>query len=316
MDSADRVWLEAPLCESDGLSYWLPSDISEEELLTNRRASSRDPEAMRLYRWLGYSEETNRALARDRFPEEIDLWQRSLVIRSRPLMPGTTITPNGVLTTVEDHLVSLGFEFRLGQNLLSIGTSKLAMDAGLDGYYSQALSLCRALYESWKRAAYARRSYQTTYKWIPQNLVPKIIRSQEEYKHPGYPWVLRDWDRVFPENASNPSIDATDRLLLLTASDHIDALNEHTHPSYTGFGQHWTTGRYEIGLAPTFSEHRMQTILREINIAERLFMWEFNLLLQPQRGVRDEILGWRHDFDRLYPPDDAMEESPLSSPSP
>ncbi len=82
-------------------------------------------------------------------PELVERWQRLLTLHRRALL-GTTTFPGNL----GDEDGRIAFELRLRLLGMAGGTSKLALDAALFGYYSASFGLTRHLLESWIHAAY------------------------------------------------------------------------------------------------------------------------------------------------------------------
>lgn len=124
-----------------------------EKLLQSRFAALGDLSAMRLYEWFGQHEECSRHDARVHATGQINLWQRAIEIRIGPFMTGTTIEFTRDQNTLDDWQKFYSSKHRMYQLATAIGTSKVALDACLDGYYTQSLALIRTMFEAWKRAA-------------------------------------------------------------------------------------------------------------------------------------------------------------------
>jgi hypothetical protein len=268
--------------------------------LQHRFAVVGDPQAMRLYRWLEELEESHRDAARSYESKAIDLWQRAIEIRSRPFMPGeSTVYPHPT-DTLDGKLHAMSAEFRMSQAVLSLGTSKVALDCGINGYYSQSLALCRSLFESWKRMAYARRSSADSFRWYPIDWMPAAILAELGPRYAQSKPRDKEWDKVFPEHAPSGSLDARDRSLLQNANAHIDSLNEHAHLTYLGFTQHLGETRGETRLHPDFDEGLLRYVLREGCIAEFYLMSELWALLNLDDAWERAAETWRRDFLREF----------------
>jgi hypothetical protein len=265
------------------------------EFLQHRFAVVGRPDAMQLYRWFEEQEERHRLALRDVESKAIDLWQRALEIRSRPFRAGESTYYSGPTETLDEKLGAVSAEFRMSQAILSVSTSKVAMDACLNGYYSQSLALIRGLFESWKRMAYARRSIADAYRWYPREWVPDELLDELGSRY-AQSKPSKEWGDVFPENSPTGTINARDRTLLDWVNQHIDALNDHAHPTFLGYTQHLRESRRETSLHPTFDIGLASYTLQEGCVAEFCLIHElWELLVLDHRWQRD-AQEWKEDF--------------------
>lgn len=270
------------------------------EFLEHRFTVVGRPRAMQLYRWFDEQEEEHRETIRSADPGGIDIWQRALEIRSRPFQGGNSTVFSGSTETLDEKLEAVSAEFRMSQAILSVSTSKVAMDASLNGYYSQSLALIRGLFESWKRMAYARRSPADVYRWYPREWMPEeLLDALGPHYSQSRPDGLK-WDEVFPKNAPPKTLDARDRTLLEWINRHIADLNDHAHPTFLGYTQHLVESRGETSLHPVFDGNLAYYSLHEGCVAEFALIHELWELLVLDEEWEHDALEWKDDFRRHF----------------
>lgn len=262
-----------------------------------------DAAAMRRYYWLSKHEDSNRLQTQRAHANAIDLWQRAIEIRSRPFSPGTTITYRDPAETIDQIIVHMGFEYRLSQIIMTVGTSKITLDACLGGYYSQALALCRNLLEAYKRIAYARRSPHDAYRWYPREWLGDDLVAAIGDRYTSKTPDQNDWKRVFPDIPEPNVADVLDWGFNYAVKLHIDDLHPHTHPTLLGTMQQRGDSHRGFIVHPDFDAGLAYSVLREGSVAEALLMEELSKLVTVDQ--KQETLGeawsadveqWRDDY--------------------
>jgi len=111
------------------------------------------------YRTLHNQESRYATVALTRQREGFELWYRLLTIGDAALRAEHEFeVPDGHLPAA--HL-------RLSLASVALATSKLALDACVVGYYTQALALLRPMIETWKSMAYATLQPLQARRWYP-----------------------------------------------------------------------------------------------------------------------------------------------------
>lgn len=106
------------------------------------------PELLAGYLALEGIEERVMARSLDRHTPSVYLWYRLLTLYNQG------IRGDHEFGGADDELPA--WSLRLGLFTVGLGTSKLALDAALGGYYAQSFMLLRHLLESWVQVRYAR----------------------------------------------------------------------------------------------------------------------------------------------------------------
>jgi len=124
------------------------------------------------YRAFHVQEGKYTALALDAMPDAVATWYRLLSLFDRALRrehesPSTELD--------DQHRV---WEIRLRLVSTSAATAKLALDATLAGYYSQAYALLRHLLETWQQMVYVRVNPSEAKRWwSPDGILPASVPS-------------------------------------------------------------------------------------------------------------------------------------------
>src|SRR5680860_1150184 len=134
----------------------VPQDFTLNELTTGRFVTFGDESAMQSYKWFEQFEANCRFMARRNRSEMLRLWQDGLKLMADPFMPGTSHDFSDYEGSLDQRSIGYSLEYRMYLAAQSIRTAKVALDVGLDGYYSQSLALCRRLHETYKRMVYVR----------------------------------------------------------------------------------------------------------------------------------------------------------------
>lgn len=197
----------------------------------------------------------------------------------------------------------MAFEYRLSQVIMAVGTSKIALDACLGGYYSQALALCRNLLEAYKRIAYARRSPYDAYRWYPREWLADDLVAAIGDRYTSEPPDRNDWERVFPDIPEPNVAEVLDWGFNYAVKLHINDLHPHTHPTLIGTMQQHGDSRREFIVQPSFDAGMAYSVLREGSVAEALLMEELSKLVtvdQKQATLGEawsaDVQQWRDDY--------------------
>lgn len=255
-----------------------------------------DDAAMLQYKWLSSYEDYNRLQTQTAYSNAIDLWQRALEIRSRPFPPGTTIPYDAPTDTIDQKLTYMSYDYRLEQSILSLGTSKVTLDACLGGYYSQALALCRNMLEAFKRMAFARRSPLDAYRWYPREWFADDLVAAIGDRYTPKPPDGNDWKRIFPDVPEPMIADLLDLGFNQAVNLHLAELNPHVHPTPLGSRQQQRGPGRGLLVHPGFDADTAYWVLREGSVAEFFLMYELAWLILPNDQWTTDVQRWREDY--------------------
>jgi hypothetical protein len=125
------------------------------------------PEVLAGYRALHMHEAKYTAIALGNEPAEIAVWYRYLTLFDRTMRR----EHESPFDLDSDSHVAWGL--RLSLTSAAAGTAKLALDATLAGYYSQAFALIRHLLETWLQMVYVRLNPSAAPQWFSPDGVRK-----------------------------------------------------------------------------------------------------------------------------------------------
>lgn len=283
-----------------------------DEMMQNRHIVEGSLRNMQVYAWWSHNEDRCRQATRGAFPELLVCLQMGLSVISWPFVPGAVQEFPDDVSTLEQAQQYYSFQYRLFMLARSAQNVKLALDASMDGYYGQALGLCRAILESWKRTAYARRMPSESFRFIPEELIEGTAKEYEGYyRHPNLPGK-KDWDRVFPPSAEEHSLDQIDRSLLEMASSHIDWLHEHVHASFgTATLMMERDGSqldpFRASLAPQFNDEDCSRALRLLGVGVYILSTEISLLLDMSASWKELQKAFGERFPKVFSDGDIVD---------
>lgn len=255
---------------SESVDLLRPKELDDPaltEMLTSRFVVYGDERAMRVYHWFGQFEDNCRFLARRSKPKMLDLWQQTLMLQAFPYLPGNSHDYSHEGETLEQWSQGYSLEYRMLLGAQSVRTAKVALDAVLGGYYTQSLSMCRTLYESYKRMVYARVRPNEIYRWLSEDMIDEQVKRMEGYHRPSNPPTAADWKNLFPDNGiANDRASQVHVQLLGMAQNHMEYLNHHAHPDLEGATDlmnqaNGELDRDRLNLAPTFSEMHLERVM-------------------------------------------------------
>lgn len=270
------------------------------EIVSTRFAVLGSKRAMNFYRWFGEKEESNRFLARRRAAALIDLWQCGTELRSRPFMPGESTQYGNDRSTLAEWEHFYSSQVRLFFLAVQAQTSKVALDAALDGYYTQSFILLRTMLESWRRCVLMRRSHVEALRWIPKEDIPREIASLDGFRRPKVEIEANAWKSAFPCDTNAKQLEADrvlrdDCALRSRVKSMTEYLNSHVHPTLEGASQLLTNPDMTV-LHPDFSEPHLMRCLEYGCTTEFLLIRETSLLLNLPSEWEEEFNRWWLDF--------------------
>lgn len=285
-----------------------PRDFNFIDVTTDPFVVIGDSPAMQTYKWFEQFEEDCRFRARRIRSDKLRLWQEGLKLMADPFMPGKSHDFSEYEGPLELRSIGYSLEYRMYVAAQAVRTAKVAIDAGLNGYYSQSLALCRRLHESYKRMVYVRVRPREVYRWLADEIIDPSVKELE-----GFPTLSdqpsgADWRSLFAKPESDHPESSTNEMLLSAAQGHMDYLNSHAHPDLEGAtdvmgNNDGVLDRWHLNIAPSFSLEHLDRLIHTNISAIFLLLFEISRLEDRDQRWQSEYQDWLSRFGAMLDAD-------------